>query len=217
MQMSAGDTLLFTGDSITDCGRDRPVGVKNGLGAGYVALVRALIGAFFPEREVGIMNTGISGNRVIDLEARWDSDVLAYKPDWVSVCIGINDVWRYFDSEYEIKDRVDEQRYETTYRRLIEQTLPKVKGMVLMTPFYLELNLEDPMRKKMDRYSAIVRKLASEYNCVFVDTQAAFDRYLQVQPTQRLCPDRVHPNQTGHMVIARAFLEAAGFDWSAAK
>lgn len=214
--MSAGETLLFTGDSITDCGRDRPVGMKAGLGAGYVSLVRALMGGFSPEHEMRILNTGISGNRVTDLEQRWDTDIMAHEPDWVSVCIGINDVWRHFDSRYEIKEHVDEVTFEATYRRLIQQTLPKVKGVVLMTPFYLELNLEDPMRKMMDRYSAIVCKLASENRCQFVDTQAAFDRYMQVQPTQRLCADRVHPNLTGHMVLARAFLEGVGFSWGAA-
>lgn len=66
------------------------------------------------------------------------------------------------------------------------------------------------MRAKMDLYGEITKKLAGEFDAVFVDVQAAFDRYLEHQPTQSLCGDRVHPNGVGHMIIARAFLSAVG-------
>jgi len=89
--------LLFVGDSITDCGRDYQA---NGLdlGTGYVAQVQALLSAHHPDAQMCILNTGISGNRVTDLELRWDTDVLAHQPDWVVLMIGINDVWRHFDN-----------------------------------------------------------------------------------------------------------------------
>lgn len=212
MKLQDGQTLLFTGDSITDCGRARPIGAGGGLGAGYVSLVDSLLGAACPERGVRVLNTGTSGNRVTDLEGRWQTDILEPQPDWLSVMIGINDVWRQFDSAL-APGQVDLARYETTFRTILQQARPRLRGLVLMTPFYIEANPADPMRRTMDAYGAKVKELADEFDAVFVDVQAAFGRYLGHRPTQSLCGDRVHPNQTGHMVIARAFLEAMDFSW----
>jgi len=212
MKIEAGSTLLMIGDSITDVGRERPLGERWGLGNGYVSQVNALINSRYPANPVRVLNTGVSGDRVTDLEARWDDDVVAHKPDWLSIMIGINDVWRQFDSPL-LEEQVDIYSYEQILEQLIKQVQPKLKGVVLMTPFYLEANKNDPMRKMMDEYSMVVKVLAMKYNAVFVDTQAAFDKYLSSQPTQTLCGDRVHPNQTGHMVIAKAFVDAVGFSW----
>ena len=204
----ANQTLLFIGDSITDCGRDRPVGQRwNSLGEGYVSFVDSMLGAAMPETHVRVLNTGISGNRVTDLEARWKSDVLDLEPNWLSLMIGINDVWRQFDAESGA-EQVGPEQYELVYRSVLAKTRPQLDGLVLMTPYFLETNREDPMRVKMDAYGAITKKLAADFDAISVDTQAAFDHYLAHQPTQSLCADRVHPNGVGHMILARAFLSA---------
>ena len=202
-------TLLFIGDSITDCGRGRPVGQRGTLGSGYVALVDASLSCLDPARRVRVLNVGISGNRVIDLADRWESDVLDLAPDWLSVMIGINDVWRQFDNAMD-PNQVDLGRFEEVNRELLTRTRPRLQGLVLMTPFYLETNRNDSMRKRMDQYSAVVRQLADEFNAHFVDVQSAYDDFLQHRPTQSLCGDRVHPNLTGHLIIARAFLQGCG-------
>ncbi|MBC2600672.1 SGNH/GDSL hydrolase family protein [Puniceicoccus vermicola] len=207
MVFETGDTLLFIGDSITDCGQARPVGEREGLGAGYVSLVNSALGARFPETVVSVLNAGISGNRVTDLEARWKSDVTDLKPDWVSIMIGINDVWRQFDRE-ELEDQVGPEQFQSILAKLVEETAKEVKGIFLMTPFFLETHLQDPMRAKMDQYGAIVREIAEKSGARFVDTQAAFDKYLAKRPTQSLCGDRVHPNLVGHQILADAFLAA---------
>lgn len=212
MNLQHGDTVLLIGDSITDCGRARPVGERGGLGDGYASLVEALLGAAYPERRVRLLNTGISGNRVTDLAARWQTDAIDLKPDWLSVFIGINDVWRQFDSPAD-PNPVDLVRYETVYREILGRIRPALKGLVLMAPFFLESNRQDPMRAKMDAYGAVVRKLAGEFKAVFVDVPAAFDAHLAHRATQTLCGDRVHPNRTGHLIIASALLTALGFDW----
>ena len=212
MKIQNGDSILFIGDSITDCDRARPVGAGAGLGESYVAFIDALLAAFYPERGITVLNTGGSGNRVTDLAARWQTDVLDLTPDWLSIMIGINDVWRQFDTPFD-SNQVTIDKYETVYRNLLEQTRKNLKGLVLMTPYYIEANLSDPMRKRMDEYSEVVKKLAKEFDAVFVDTQAAFDNYLVHRPTQSLCGDRVHPNKAGHMVIAKSFLTAVEFDF----
>lgn len=212
MKLDKGQAILFTGDSITDCGRARPIGMRAGLGDGYVALVDSLLGAWYPQNCIRILNTGIGGNRVTDLEARWQEDVLDIKPDWLSVMIGINDVWRQYDNALE-PDQVTIERYEAVYRKLLAQARPLLKGLVLMTPYFIESNPADPMRRDMDAYGKVVEKLSNEFDAVFVDVQAAFDRYLVHRPTQSLAGDRVHPNRTGHMIIARALLSELEFDW----
>jgi lysophospholipase L1-like esterase len=212
MQLNNQDTLLFIGDSITDCGRARPLGERGNLGDGYVNLANSLLATCHPDTRIRVLNTGMGGNRVIDLEARWREDVLAHQPDWLSIMIGINDVWRQFDNITD-PDVVDLERFESVYRQLLSTTRPNLKGLVLMTPFYLETNQADPMRAQMDRYAAVVKDLAADFDAIFVDVQAAFDAYLQERPTQTLCWDRVHPNQSGHLIIAKAFFQAIGGQW----
>src|SRR5215211_5094424 len=100
LRIQPNSKLVMIGDSITDCERARPVGegLFDALGRGYVSYMDAFLGAVYPERGIRIVNMGISGNTVRDLKGRWETDVLALKPDWVSLMIGINDVWRQFDS-----------------------------------------------------------------------------------------------------------------------
>ena len=215
MQLNSRDSLLFIGDSITDCGRARPYGERAGLGDGYVNLVNSLVATCHPETPLRILNTGIGGNRVTDLAKRWTEDVLNLKPDWLSVMIGINDVWRQFDNPLDSAPVTIDQ-FETVYRELLKKTRPQLKGLVLMTPFYLETHQADPMRAQMDQYGKVVQRLAQEFDAIYVDIQAAFDDYMAHRPTQTLCSDRVHPNQTGHLIIARAFFNAIGGSWGGA-
>jgi lysophospholipase L1-like esterase len=209
--------LLMIGDSITDAGRARPVGEGSrgdGPGRGYVMMVDALLGAVYPERWIRVMNLGISGNTTRDLKARWQTDVLDLSPDWVSIMIGANDVWRQFDMPRQTERHVLLPEYEANLAELVATTRPLVKGLVLFTPFYLEPLRQDAMRATMDRYGEAVKRVAARTaDTILVDTQAAFDRVLSVLYPATINWDRVHPDATGSMVIARAFLDAVGFDW----
>lgn len=208
------ERIVFTGDSVTDFERKRPVGegLWEGVGTGYVRQIHTLLNAFYPELILRISNTGTGGNNILDLEARWQQDVLDLKPDWVSMMIGINDVWRRFDEPEVFEGHISPQEYEEVYRSLIERTLPQVKGMIVMTPYFMEPNKLDPMRQAMDELGAIVARLAEEYHLIFVDTQKVFDDYFQYRHPDYIAWDRVHPNQVGAMLLARAFLEATGVD-----
>ncbi|HLK59562.1 MAG TPA: SGNH/GDSL hydrolase family protein [Chthonomonadaceae bacterium] len=215
MKLEPGSKLVMIGDSITDCERARPVGegLFGAQGKGYVSLVDALLGAVYPREAIRVVNMGTSGNTVRDLKARWQTDVLDLNPDWVSIMIGDNDVWRQFDLPRQPETHVYPEEYAATLEELVTQTLPKVKGLVLMTPFYIEPNPQDAMRAQMDRYGEIVRQLAQKHNTLFVDTQAAFHAALQHYYPATLGWDRVHPNHIGHMILARAFLQALSFVW----
>ena len=215
MKLEAGSTLVMIGDSITDTERARPVGegLFGAQGKGYVAYVDALLGAVYPELGIRVVNMGVSGNTVRDLKARWQTDVLDLKPDWLSIMIGDNDVWRQFDLPWQKEIHVSPEEYEAILDELMTRTLPMVKGVALMTPFYIEPNRQDAMRTRMDEYGAIVKNLAEKHGTLFVDTQAAFDQALQTYYPATLSWDRVHPNHIGHMILARAFLQALNFAW----
>ena len=214
MKIAANSKLVFIGDSITDCERTRPVGegLFGAIGKGYVALVDATLGAVCPEKNIRVVNMGCGGNTVRDLKNRWPTDVIALKPDWLAVMIGINDVWRQFDLPKMTEIHVGPAEYATTLDELVAKTRPLVKGLVLLTPYYMEPNRQDKMRARMDEYGRIVKKIATRHGAVFVDTQAAFDKVLKHIYPATLGWDRVHPTAVGHMVLARAFLAGIGME-----
>lgn len=216
LRLQANQKLLFIGDSVTDGGRQRPSGegLGDALGKSYPALVDALLETVYPERAIRVVNQGNSGNTVRDLAARWETDVLGHRPDWLSICIGVNDVWRQFDQPRRPEISVPLNEYEATLSRLCRETRPLLSGgLILMTPFYIEANPADTMRSRMDEYSAVVRQIATENDALFVDTQAAFTKALTHRHSTAIAWDRVHPNGTGHMILAKAFLDAVGFEW----
>ncbi len=214
MLFTKGEKILFIGDSISDYNRAKPVGegLFGALGTSWVADVAATLEAARPELGLRFVNMGIDGNQVRDLDKRWQRDVLDQKPDWVCVLIGINDVWRQFDSPTRPEEHVPLDEYEATYDRLIQTTLRQARGMVLLSPYFMEPNRADPMRARMDEYGAAVKRLAAKHGLTFVDLQAGWDWLFQYMHPCNIAWDRIHPNHTGHMHIARQFLAAVGFE-----
>jgi len=214
MLFEKNSVLLMIGDSITDCGRSRPVGAGEGLGSGYVNFIHAILTAKFPKDQIKVLNAGISGDTVRHLKARWQTDVLDLSPDYLSIMIGVNDVWRKFDSPDNPGLAVGPEEYESTYRELIAQTKDKVKKIILLTPFLAETNKNEPMLALLLQYIEIVKKIAAGNNLLIVDMQSEFDKYILsygIEP-KILAGDRVHPSQAGSMIIAKSFLKICGVD-----
>lgn len=216
MKIQPNSRLLFIGDSITDCGRKRPIGegaFDGRLGNGYVSLIGAALASVYPDFGIKILNVGISGNTIHDLKYRWASDVLALKPDWLSVLIGINDVWQQVSWPDFIGQNQYGDEFAYTLDELIQQVRPNLQGLILMTPYYLETDKKDPMRALMDHYGRLVREIATSHNAILVDTQGHFDRILKWTDPMDLAQDRVHLNLPGHMILAQAFLQKVDFSW----
>ncbi len=201
MNIENGETVLFIGDSITDCSRSRPIGKGTGLGAGYVSLVDSMLATEYPEINIQVLNLGINGNRITDLGSRWQRDVLDLQPNWLVVLIGINDVWRQFDRPLD-PNQVTVELFESTYRKLLTDIKPSLSGLVLLSPYFVETNLENPMRIKMDGYGSVVGKIAAEFGANFVDLQSSFDCYLSYRSIDSISDDQVHLNRIGHTKIA---------------
>ena len=126
--------------------------------------------------------------------------------------IGINDVWRQFDCPEMPETHVPLVEFREAYEELIHRTLPCVKGMILMSPFFMEPNRQDPVRARMDEYAAEVRALAEKYGLIYVDLQSAWDNLFRHMHPCNIAWDRIHPNHTGGMYIAKQFLAAVAFD-----
>ncbi len=209
------DRIVFAGDSVTDRGSVCPVGEGLGenLGHGYVRMVENLLAACYPQLRIRVTNSGISGHTSRDLLGRFDRDVVALNPDWVSICIGINDVWRQFDCPAMPDICVLPDEYRSNVEKMILAVKDKVKGVFLLTPFYIEDNPNDAMRNRMIEYVNICKELAEKHGCVLVDFQTMFEHYLKHRHSTFIAWDRVHPNEMGAMMMAKEFLKHCDFDF----
>lgn len=203
-----GQKIVFIGDSITDAGRRiDPLG----NGAGYFNLVRSFVLGRYPELGLTIVNRGVGGDTVRHLQARWQEDVIAEWPDWLSVKIGINDVWRTFGGNAHEAVPIDE--YEAIYRELLQQAVDATgTKLIIAEPYVIEPDEHDPFRAKMSEYGLVARKIAADFGALDVRTQEAFDVALRSTSPADWAEDRVHPNTPGHAIIAMAFLRVIGFE-----
>jgi lysophospholipase L1-like esterase len=198
-----GQKILFVGDSITDCGRRD---VNRPLGNGYVNFFNDLVILNEPAKKVSIINKGISGNTILDLQQRWTDDVIINKPDWLSVKIGINDIHQYLQKT---QRSVSPKEYLQIYDELLSVTckkLPKCK-IILIEPFYLSVeNSKNSFRKDvldiLPQYLKIIRQMSRKYNTKLIKTQDLFLNILKHHQPDALAPEPVHPYSTGHLMIA---------------
>ncbi|WP_079909209.1 SGNH/GDSL hydrolase family protein [Paenibacillus sp. 32352] len=204
MPFQAKDRIVFIGDSITDKGRKKDP-VK--LGSGYVRMLHDSLMSLYPELSLKVINEGVSGNRVIDLAKRWTLDVIDHRPQWLSISIGINDVWRQLDSP-DI-EQVYPERYESVYRGLLDQTrsLPDCR-LILMEPTIIKEYPESTGNGLLKPYVEIVNRLAEEYRAILVPTHQAFLHFLQCNTGQDLTTDGVHMNSLGDTLMATTWLKA---------
>jgi lysophospholipase L1-like esterase len=205
MTIHPHDKILFTGDSITDCGRNRE-DAKN-LGFGYAAFIAARLQAYLASPELQIFNRGISGNRASDLLGRIEPDLLALKPTVISILIGINDVWRRYDSN----NPTTAEAYEKSYRAILEQIKEKLQAqVVLLEPFLLHVP-EDryAWREDLNPKIDVMRKLAVEFGAELIPLDGLFAKMATQAPAAYWAHDGVHPSAAGHALIAEAWLENA--------
>ena len=202
-------TILFQGDSITDCGRNRQAGINmpEHMGCGYPDLVSAQLFYDHAGEAYRCINKGISGNRVVDLYARWKVDALNFAPDIISILIGVNDVWHEVN-----QNGVESDRFEQIYRMLLEWTekvLPDVK-FIIMEPFALLSDVvDDAFLAEVKIRAAIAEKLAREFGAVFLPLQEKLDAAAAKTGNSYWLWDGVHPTPAAYRLIADAWLEAA--------
>ncbi len=195
--------ILFIGDSITDAGRTYED--YDNLGYGYPRYFNDLVALNIDSDEIKVLNRGISGNRVRDLEARWQEDCLDIKPDLLSILIGINDTWRRFDSN----DETTTQEFYDCYHRILtsfKEECPNSQ-ILMIEPFVLPYP-EDrkDWRVDLDPKIHAVRELAAEFADYYIALDGKFAEKAITLTPQRLAGDGVHPTDLGHLMIAQEIM-----------
>ena len=201
-------TFLFIGDSITDCGRR---GAEAPLGAGYVRAITELVTGRHPDRQIRWINKGIGGNKVSDLRERWRDDVLYHRPDRLSIKIGINDLHTHLRAAPE---GVSPERFAELYDEILSLTRDELGAIpiVLLTPFYISTErssttLRGQVLELLPSYIDTVVSMGQKYDTSLVHLQDVFQRQLQYRDADVFCPEPVHPNHTGHTIIAQAVVD----------
>ena len=202
-KLKSGETLLFIGDSITDCGRREPQ--HQPLGCGYVQMVADMLTIREPKKKITVINRGISGDTVFDLRSRWHDDVFEIKPDWLSIKIGINDLNRTLEGGADLPA----ETFEEIYDSLLSQTakrFPKC-NLLLIDPFFMSRDrVNDSYRTRVLRtlpdYVDVVHRLSRKYKTRLVKTHDLFQEQLKHHKLERFSTEPVHPNSAGHLLIA---------------
>lgn len=214
IRLKENSVILFQGDSITDCGRNKESNVCNTLdqlGNGYALLTATQLLKNHAGKQLKIYNRGISGNKVFQLRDRWEMETLAFMPDVLSILIGVNDYWHTLSGKY----KGTPETYETDLRALLKYTkekLPDVQ-LVLCEPFVVKggsaINDAEwfPM---FDEYRKALKRVSTDFNAVFVPYQSAFDAAVKLAPARYWAADGVHPDLPGRQLMADVWLEATG-------
>jgi len=204
--LNKNDVILFQGDSITDTGRNRDDG--GDLGKGYAFLIASHLSAKHSELNLTFLNRGISGNRVSNLQMRWQQDCLDLEPTWVSVYIGINDTWRRYDRD----DPTSVEQFEEGYRDVLVRTTERLQAkLILIEPFVLPHPVDrEAWREDLDPKIHVVRKLAREFGALLVPLDGLFAQAATRAHPKYWAEDGVHPSAAGHALIAKAWLETIG-------
>jgi lysophospholipase L1-like esterase len=205
IELQQNDTIVFIGDSITDA--DRLERAYRPYGNGYVHFAANHLLAKYPEYNLRIINTGISGNTVRDLNNRWRKDCLNHSPDVLSVLIGINDVCRqYTDS---LNEAVLLEEYELTYERLLSQVKEKFNSrLILIEPFLFCEDKTNPAYETLQEYIRVVHSMAEKFSAVLVPLQDSIDKKIKIVPQEKWSDDMVHPYTWAHFWITQHWFEA---------
>lgn len=196
-------TLLFLGDSITDCCHNYDT---DNLGEGYVRMIAEKLGYGFGK--VKVINKGIDGFTVSGVNRLWMRDSKVFSPDVITILIGINDVGvmknTFCDPEFAL------QEFKMNYQLLIQRIREIFDGpIILMEPFIFPCPEEyKTWEPEVAAMNEIIKNLAKQYNLVFI---SLWDRLLLAADKisyQKVTTDGIHLTDLGHMIITEAWLDA---------
>ena len=196
--------VLFTGDSITDCGR----GFLHRFGTGYVRQVVRTLEREHPSLKLVVRNTGISGHTTRDLLRRWQGDCIDVRPDVLSILIGINDLWRCHAEPEDLPWAVFPEESEANYRVMLDRVKEDLScQIILIEPFMFDINTDNAMFAGLGVYREVVARLAKEYGAVLLGLQSMIDAEIVGTDIMRWSNDLVHPSNWAHQWIAEKWLD----------
>ncbi len=199
LQLKAGDQIVAMGDSITQAG-------------GYLNDSNDLLAAQYPDLKLPkIINVGISGQKAEDMVARFQKDVVDKKPQWVTISVGINDVWHRVGKPHE--DEVL-QKFGENLTKMVDMAQAAGAKVILLSPTVITENPDDEGNKRLKLYVGLGKKIAAEKKCQYVDLHAMFLEVLSKKPAGEaplyVTSDGVHMNSRGNALMALGVLRALG-------
>lgn len=204
IRLNKADTLLFIGDSISDAGRNDYF--QADLGQGYVNMIAGLLYRQFFHYGLLIINRGIGGNVITDLENRWQEDCLRHNPNIVTIQIGINDLWG-------IKDSKDLEQFTSQYQGLISslKSTSSVRHILIMEPFMVaERDELRAMEDQLNHMQVTLKELAQQEEVHFVETHQIINRLAKGLTSQFVTgDDGIHPTSFGHAHLAERWFVTA--------
>jgi lysophospholipase L1-like esterase len=203
------DVVVFYGDSITDQRL-------------YTTYVETFVVTRFPKLPVRFVHSGWGGDRVTGggggpIDDRLKRDVLAYKPTVMTIMLGMNDGrYRAFDDQI---FRAFTDGYEHIVKS-VRDAVPSVRITVIDPSPYDDVTraplFDGGYNAVLLKYGEYLRALAERSSLDFADLNTrlvkALGRANAADPAnaQKIVPDRVHPNRSGHLLMAASLLEAWG-------
>lgn len=207
--------LVCLGDSITEDPN------------GYVAVLRNLINAGYPERNITVINSGIGGHKAPDMLARLQRDVIDHQPKVVTINVGINDVWHAFKSwvpegehpEGDGPNGVSVEVYEACLEQMVDALRETTEAeIVLVTPTVIGEDVDNPDNRpnaRLETYVEAMKRVAESRQTLLAPTHddfiAAIRAGRSANPSFCLTSDGVHMNPVGNHVMALTILATLGF------
>jgi len=209
-KLPEGAVVLFQGDSITDAHRDKKkfasrANDARALGDGYPFVIAGQLLREYPTKKLKFFNRGISGNKVPNLQKRWQEDCIDLKPDLLSILVGVNDMWHKMNGRYDgtVED------YRQGFTELLKRTrdeLPEVQ-LVICEPFALRCGaVKDSWFPEFDERRQVAAEVANAAEAVWVPFQKMFETAMAAGTEAKVwAADGVHPTLAGHALMAETW------------
>ena len=194
--------IVFIGDSITDCERDRTN--ENSLGNGFVKILSDKLRPIYPDMDIQLINKGISGNEVCDVLARVNKDVIDLKPDTAVVMIGINNVLH----QYKYGKQLDLKQFERDFTELLGKIKEAGITLIVLEPFLMPAPDKLRMRPLFNKELEIIHRVAVDIADEFVAYDEMFNGLSESIRYTEYSMDGVHPTHRGSRLIADTAIKA---------
>ena len=193
-QSKENSVILFQGDSITDCGRNRED--RDSLGDGYVNLIEGTLAGNHSQSNLKLINRGISGDKIRDLQLRWDADCMDISFDILSILVGVNDTLI-----------TPAELFEEEYRMLLKRTTGDLNSTIILCEPFMLLGDNNAYRDDLNPKIEIVHRLSEEFSTLLLPLDKIFRKSCSLHPPEYWAPDGVHPTPAGHALIAKSWIE----------
>jgi lysophospholipase L1-like esterase len=180
----------------------------------------------YPKENVSFFNCGISGDVTSGILSRMDDDILVHQPTHIVLMIGMNDVKRSLYDEQLTKnaDTLSQREnaivvYKKNLEKIVNFFLSKKLAIILQKPTIYDQTANLPTKNNFGVNDALkecadfIGELAVKYQLQVVDYWTILNKLnQQLQQNDSSATltskDRVHPQSTGHLIMAYEFLTA---------